>query len=172
MIQKTELEIYKVRVATDPLTGVKSKHAYIDAEEEIENRINGGNMEAFAIVVFDLNDLKIINDKQGHKAGDQYIIDATHLIKEYFPHNELYRVGGDEFALFLMGEDYQNRKDIYKAFDEKMHEHVVDSNKIAISFGTSDYLPNKDTTILQTFTREDAAMYKYKADIKTKKMQL
>lgn len=54
-------------------------------------------------------------------------------------------------------------------YDDKMHEHVVDHNKITISFGMSEYVPNKDTTILQTFTRADVAMYKYKADIKTKK---
>ena len=127
--QQTELEEVKHRVSIDPLTGVMSKHAYIDIEEKIDDRINKGMMEPFALIVFDLNDLKTVNDTQGHNEGDQYIIKAVDLIKEYFAATPIYRVGGDEFAVILTGEDYENKESLLNSFNEKIEENTKAMSK-------------------------------------------
>ena len=58
---------------TDALTGVKSKLAYCETEEELNEMISQGQTAPFAVAVCDVNGLKFINDTQGHKAGDAYI---------------------------------------------------------------------------------------------------
>ena len=62
---------------TDPLTGVKSKHAFAAEESRMETRISDGDAEEFGVVICDVNGLKRINDTLGHKAGDEYIRSAS-----------------------------------------------------------------------------------------------
>ena len=109
--QKQKEEIIEARkmAYTDSLTGVNNSHAYIEAEEEIDSIMAEGWMQDFGLVVFDINGLKYINDTRGHEAGDELIIDAANLITESFPGSPVYRIGGDEFVLFLEGENFKNR---------------------------------------------------------------
>ena len=60
----------------DPLTGVKSKHAYLVKEQELDKAIGNGTVRKLAVVVCDVNGLKKVNDTYGHKAGDEYIREA------------------------------------------------------------------------------------------------
>ncbi|MGX8699079.1 MAG: amino acid permease, partial [bacterium] len=61
----------------DPLTGVKSKHAFSMREEEMERQMEEGSQADFGIIVCDVNGLKHVNDTFGHKAGDAYIRAAS-----------------------------------------------------------------------------------------------
>ena len=60
-----------------------SKAAYIRKTEEINAAISNG-LQDFAIVMVDMNNLKEIKDKYGHRSGDQYIRGCCHLICEAF----------------------------------------------------------------------------------------
>lgn len=71
---------------TDPLTGVKSKYAYQQMEKTIDEQISSGDLADFAIVVCDLNDLKVVNDGHGHKVGDDHIRAACKIICDTFRH--------------------------------------------------------------------------------------
>ncbi|MBQ9348348.1 MAG: GGDEF domain-containing protein [Oscillibacter sp.] len=104
--QRKELSAVRSKAYSDPLTGVKSKHAYMDAADYIHRRIMAGDVKEFAVAVFDLNGLKQINDTQGHDAGDQYIKEGCSLICEVFSHSPVYRIGGDEFVAIMEGRDY------------------------------------------------------------------
>ncbi|SFD01835.1 bifunctional diguanylate cyclase/phosphodiesterase [Butyrivibrio sp. YAB3001] len=57
----------------DELTGVKNKHAYAAAEDDLNRHISAGDAGDFAIIVFDLNGLKHVNDTYGHQKGDEFI---------------------------------------------------------------------------------------------------
>lgn len=92
----------------DPLTGVGSKAVYTRKISELNKEIEEGNTE-FAVVMIDMNDLKHINDDFGHKSGDLYIRGCCHMICEAFKHSPVFRIGGDEFAVILRGQDYNNR---------------------------------------------------------------
>ena len=61
-------------------TGVKNKHAYLEMEALLDRQITNHRQTPFAIVIFDVNDLKKINDSSGHQAGDQYLCDASKII--------------------------------------------------------------------------------------------
>lgn len=79
----------------DPMTGVKSKHAYLVEEKKFNERIEDDGQGEFAVVVCDVNGLKKINDTLGHKAGDEYIREACRMVCHIFQHYPVYRVGGD-----------------------------------------------------------------------------
>ena len=165
MQRQRELEAAKTQIELDALTGMKSKHAYVDREEQIDKLINKGEMGLFAIVVFDLNDLKIVNDTYGHDAGDIYIVSATKLISQIYSSSEIYRIGGDEFVALLEGNDYQNRDSLLKTFNERIDMNIK-KRGVVISSGMSAYEPGVDNTFIQVFNRADREMYQRKHEIK------
>ena len=79
-MQEQALDSARDMAYTDPLTHVKSKRAYLEKEAEINEMIAHGTIQAFGIIVCNLNGLKAINDTQGHEAGDAYIKNASALI--------------------------------------------------------------------------------------------
>lgn len=169
--QTHELDETKQQVMRDALTGVYSKRAYIEVEEDIEKKIDAQTMCDFAIVVFDLNDLKIINDTYGHEEGDNYLVDSTKLINQYFKNIPLYRVGGDEFAAILIGSDFDKRDEFLSAFNTQIDLNVRTNNRIIVSAGLATFDQDKDTSILKVFTRADRQMYSRKQEIKDKQNQ-
>jgi diguanylate cyclase (GGDEF)-like protein len=63
---------------------------------------NERDFEGYVIVTFDLNNLKQCNDQYGHRAGDEYIINAAHIIEDNFErYGKCYRIGGDEFCCII-----------------------------------------------------------------------
>ena len=164
--RQSQLDEANFRVSIDSLTGAMTKYAYVDAETKIDSQIDSGELGPMATVVFDLNDLKKINDTKGHQAGDKYIIDSVKLIKECFRNIPVYRVGGDEFAIILTGDDYERKEAMLRAFNEKIDDNVERGNTIVISAGSADYDPERDSTIIQVFTRADREMFVRKRSLK------
>ncbi len=150
---------------TDPLTGVKSKHAFLVNQKKIDGAIEDGSADAFAVVVCDVNGLKVINDTQGHKAGDEYILNASRMICDIFQHSPVYRTGGDEFVVILHGRDHLIRKELVLALHDRSVEHIS-TGEVVISGGLSDYQPGMDTSFHAVFERADALMYEEKKLLK------
>ena len=151
---------------TDPLTGVKSKHAFKEAEKRMDQRIAQGAVSEFGVVVFDLNDLKQINDTLGHAIGDEYIRDAGKLICTCFKHSPAYRVGGDEFIAVLEGTDYTNRAALLEDFEKQILENM-ERGRAVVAFGCASFDLVKDAGLRAVCERADAAMYKEKKLIKS-----
>ena len=165
-LQKQELDATKAKVNTDSLTGVKSKFAYVEAELRMDRRIAAEDVKNFAVVVFDLNNLKQINDTQGHEAGNEYIAEACKYICDMFSHSPVFRVGGDEFVAILEGRDYNNRRDILDEFRDRMENNMLQGKKVVISHGMAEYDPSQDNSYSDVFSRADERMYRYKWLIK------
>ena len=149
----------------DSLTGVKSKHAYAETESLMAEKIYHGQAGEFAVVVCDVNGLKHINDTLGHKAGDTYICSACEMICEHYKHSPVFRIGGDEFAVILQGQDYENRRAILEAFNAQI-EMNVGTNNVVASLGMAEYNPETDNTFHAVFSRADAGMYERKQELK------
>lgn len=163
--QSLELGDAKRKIYTDPLTGVGSKQAYIEDTEELHRRIRSGTVEDFAVIVFDINDLKEINDTMGHDTGDVYIYTASMLISEFFSRSPVYRIGGDEFVVILEGEPYDNRKEQLSSFDCQI-ENNLRTGKVVISSGMSEYRKGEDKRYRDVFERADLQMYRRKRALK------
>ena len=83
---------------TDKLTGVSNRQR---CEERMHN-LDKNNIKNFAIINFDLNWLKKINDNKGHVFGDRYICDFASLLMENAPEGSMVgRMGGDEFIIIM-----------------------------------------------------------------------
>ncbi len=87
----------------DGLTEVGNRTAY---KERID-KVRSGEKESvrsMAIIMFDINCLKEVNDHLGHKAGDELILATSKLLKEAFSKTEaeIYRIGGDEFVVIVV----------------------------------------------------------------------
>ena len=152
-------------VHTDPLTGVQSKHAYVEMEERVDKMIAENQVEDFAIVVFDLNGLKHINDTKGHDAGDSYIVESVKTIQKYFGVESFYRFGGDEFVVILRNESYKNRKNLLTLFN-KYIDDCLGNDLPVISAGMSAYKRGEDNTYKAVFNRADRLMYARKEMLK------
>ena len=163
--QEKELGSAKQLAYTDSLTGVKSSHAYVEIEKQVDQRITDDDIKEFGVVVFDLNGLKEINDTKGHDAGDQYIQGGCRIICEHFKHSPVFRIGGDEFVAFLEGEDFRNRKIILAAFETQIDENVRSGGPVVAS-GMAVFRHGKDNSYRRVFERADQRMYDRKGVLK------
>ena len=151
---------------TDPVTGVKSKHAFLLNQKELDAAIEEGTAEEFAVVICDVNGLKAINDTLGHKAGDEYILSASRMVCEIFQHSPVFRVGGDEFVAVLTGHDFLARKELVRELHDRSVEHIG-TKEVVVSGGFSDYKPGEDASFHDVFERADALMYEEKQLLKS-----
>ena len=165
--QKQELDSAMHKAYTDPLTGVKSKHAYVEAAERMEHRIHINALKEFGVVVFDLNGLKHVNDTEGHDAGDEYIRHAAKLICRTYKHSPVFRIGGDEFVVTLEGEDYANRTSLLEAFEKEVDRNL-EENGLSISSGMAVFEWGRDKTYQVVFNRADERMYRRKQELKAR----
>jgi diguanylate cyclase (GGDEF)-like protein len=149
----------------DPLTGVKSKVAYAEFESQKDIQIREGSAESFAVAVFDINGLKKINDTHGHKKGDEYIKTACGIICDMFKHSPVFRIGGDEFVVILENNDFENRKDLEKKFNELMDKQKIEK-QVVIAMGMAEYSEGEDYTFEDVFSRADKKMYIQKRALK------
>ncbi len=153
----------------DELTGVKNKNAYKELEKSIQVGIdNGIDNLTFALVVCDSNDLKTINDSQGHLAGDEHIRASAMLLCDIFAHSPVFRVGGDEFVVFLRGSDYTGRDELMMKLRERILENQRSDSGPILASGMSEYIPGTDILVSGVFERADRAMYKDKQKLKNK----
>ena len=153
-------------VRTDPLTGVKSRHAFVEVEEHFDSLIAKNECEDFAVMVFDLNGLKTINDTRGHNSGDKYIKDSVELISRFFPFDNIYRYGGDEFVVILEGKELTDRKKKHNSFMDAIDENVRSGKGPIVSSGMSNYQKSSDNTFMAVFKRADRIMYNRKEYLK------
>ncbi len=166
---QTQLNETMVIAYSDPMTNVKNKHAYVEEETRIDNLIAKGEMEDFAVVVFDLNDLKKINDTKGHDVGDQYIINACKTIEKYFGKDNLYRFGGDEFVKILFKDEYNSRSKALTNFESYIDSCLDKEGLPIIASGMSKYRKDGDNTYQAVFNRADKIMYSQKEVLKEQK---
>lgn len=149
---------------TDALTGVKSKYSFLRKELEMDKQIHGDNVPDFAIVVFDINGLKFINDNKGHEAGDAYIKEGSKFICDLFQHSLIYRIGGDEFTAVLCGRDFTYRETLMNTYHIKIDNNIK-GGQVVMAAGMATFHKEKDVTFQDVFDRADARMYKNKAEL-------
>ena len=122
-------------------------------------------MEDFSIVVCDVNGLKHVNDTYGHKAGDEYLQKACHMICTFYGHSPVFRTGGDEFVVILSGDDHERREEILQSLHRCSADHIQ-SEEAVVSAGMADYIPGDSDSLRTVFEKADARMYENKKVLK------
>ena len=121
---KNHLNKTYTAATTDSLTNVFNRVSYkkdiISLDEEMP--------EEFTCIYIDVNELHIINNKYGHAAGDEMLIFIANALKNTFYGQKIYRMGGDEFLVFVSGFDQENIRrsiDVFTAEIETKNYHVA-----------------------------------------------
>jgi len=145
---------------TDFLTGYENRMAF-----EHRLRVCGDLAEqgrSVTLIIFDVNNLKTINDVQGHEAGDTYLKNTADLIFEnLFGFGTLYRIGGDEFASIIID---RNEKEIEKVMNAlKMEKRMAfKTQEFSCACGAATFTKGVDNSMRDVLGRADAAMYSEK----------
>ena len=158
----------RIEANIDALTGVKNRNAYRVYEERLNAQIEMGRAPEFAIVILDVNDLKKVNDTEGHKAGDQYLRDACRIICTTFKRSPVFRVGGDEFAVLAQGDDLGRLDELISQMNEH-NDDAIENGGIVIALGMSKYKQDEKTATV--YERADQRMYENKSQLKARKKQ-
>lgn len=147
----------------DTLSEIKNRAAF---EKELEQCQK--NDTDVAIIVFDLNNFKKINDSFGHKAGDNAIRIAAQNLKESFNLvGEPYRIGGDEFCVICKNVSKQQvDRALLKLNYLTDLRNENQNTKVIFACGYDFYLKGKNKTIFETFAHADKLMYENKSKLK------
>jgi len=152
------------KAMTDPLTGLPNRRAYEDrAGQELARWKRFG--EPLALVVWDVDNFKQINDVFGHKAGDRALAVIARILREGMRETDfIARYGGEEFVVLLPGADQDDAMKVANLMRERvgnagMHSH---NKPVTITLSGGVALAQAEEGIERLFERADKAMYQAK----------
>jgi diguanylate cyclase (GGDEF)-like protein len=148
----------------DPLTGMLNRAALMNRVAEIEDqsRLTG---EPVAALVADVDRFKLVNDNHGHTTGDAVLKEVAYrLRKELRAYDLVYRLGGEEFVILLLGASPAATA----ATAEQLRAAVADAPicglDVTMSIGVAATSPGDPFVWDEVFSRADAALYRAKED--------
>ena len=144
---------------TDALTKLGNRTAY----NYFSNQLHSEGGEAI-LFVFDVNDLREINNTKGHDEGDELLRTSAECIVNIFDKGErknCFRIGGDEFVAFICGEPEENAELYIEKFSEEQKKYNI---RIAVGYTYEKNM--SEISIHDMFSMADRMMYVEKAKIK------
>lgn len=161
--KRVALEKELKRLATkDALTGIYNRYKInTKIEEEIKRADRYG--EPFALVMFDIDHFKQVNDTYGHDAGDYVLQELSKIILNNIRETDSFgRWGGEEFMLLLPYTSKEKAVKIAEKMRQRVQEHTFENVRaITISIGVTVY--KKGEGISQVLKRVDMALYEAKS---------
>lgn len=160
-----QAEDIKEEASVDPMTKLYNRAAF---EKYIDSCV-GKKCENKGIVMFDLNNLKLFNDKLGHDMGDYYIKISSELIRDMFgKYGNMYRIGGDEFCGIVERISYEEFKKVKRELEQHVDRLCVPGCdfKMGIASGCCIFDSEKDQSLRDTMKRADEDMYNNKVRLK------
>ena len=153
----------------DPLTAAFTRHAFYSFLQK-HNREN--NVISGCVGVFDIDNLKPINDRFGHSTGDVAISTVSHTIRSLVRADDLiFRWGGDEFFVVMLGVETAQAIDRMCRLNMLLEDiklfGLEERITIKVSFGFADFadISNLENAINQA----DSEMYRAKRQSKSAK---
>jgi diguanylate cyclase (GGDEF)-like protein len=146
------LEELRRRAATDALTGLGHHATFHEALAGARDR-----REAVAVLLADVDGFKAINDSRGHQAGDRVLRETAAALSQALRRgDELFRIGGDEFAALLRVADEHEALEAGR----RLREAVGRLGDVTVSVGVTFVRPGEPDA--ETLARADAALYEVK----------
>ncbi len=145
----------------DSLTGLYNRHFY---EAELD-RIQVSRMFPISIVVADVDNLKVVNDKFGHHAGDELLRKVAGQLKQSFRAEDIVaRIGGDEFAILLPSMDEKTITMIVS----RLRDGLTNMNDPLVSVSIGLAIGLEGSNLTDVMRQADDRMYQDKAKHKIK----
>jgi len=140
----------------DALTGVRNRHGM-----EIAIKAQVQQVQPFALLIFDLDNFKQINDQQGHSAGDEVIRRVAQVLtSQARPSDQVFRLGGDEFLVLLPGEGEEGAQGFATRIQSVLGQ-PDQQTPVTVSVGIALY-PEDETEVPHLIRLADARMYRQK----------
>jgi diguanylate cyclase (GGDEF)-like protein len=159
-MSRTTENAYKILAYIDLLTGYENRTAFEQQLRECDSCCR--DVKSIAIMVFDLNHLKRVNDTLGHKAGDELIKNTADRIAHHLgDRNLLYRIGGDEFAAIIKDRSYTELQKVVNSIRSDRRD-VIKDFPFSCAVGMSRYNQSEDRSVREALERADIAMYEDK----------
>ena len=150
----------------DALTGVRNRNAYEEEVKKLSLELQNG-LTKFGFAVVDVNYLKRINDTYGHEMGNISIRLCCAIVCKTFTHSPVFRIGGDEFAVILKNNDYEQVESLIRQFNDYLEQTEGEPwEKVSAAIGYALYDPDKDDCVENVFQRADKDMYNHKREMK------
>ena len=146
----------------DALTGLGNRHKFNKVISEMVKH----EEEKFALCFLDLDDFKHINDNMGHDAGDELLIElGKRLVEGVENHGQVFRLGGDEYALIITNADSKLEVEtVVKRVKRNVSEPIdLRGNTVNLEYSLGVAMfpeDSKDSVQLVNFA--DSAMYHIK----------
>ena len=154
---------------TDSLTGLYNRRGFVTLGEDVLKvaRRSGKKVGMFFL---DLDCLKLINDKFGHDEGDKTLIALSAILKNTLRELDIAaRIGGDEFAIFIIRDCDETEKVLKKRLEKSIKDYNSNSGlsyTLSVSFGYAEADPVDSSIIEKLLLSADKAMYREKQEKK------
>ena len=163
---KGRAEAMAYRAVHDPLTGLPNRTLFVDRLTVALARLERNPNDRIAVLYFDLDGFKAVNDRLGHDIGDQLLIEVAHRLRGVLrPCDTLARLGGDEFAILC--EDLSDGHDA-EEIGHRLNETIaapftLAGSQVSVTSSTGIALalmPGRTASDL--LVQADTAMYRAK----------
>ena len=156
-VEQKQREIERL-ATSDPLTGTGNRRALTEALWHARRQLARQREEA-SLVLLDLDHFKTVNDRHGHEAGDQLLVELTRLVRSRIRDaDQLFRYGGEEFVLLLRHTPLDGAERMAEELRALLASQLASpGGRVTASFGCAELAPGEEPS--EWLTRADAALY-------------
>jgi diguanylate cyclase (GGDEF)-like protein len=142
----------------DPLTDLGNHSMF---QEELDRAVAFASRyrEPLTLALIDLDDFKFINDRHGHRRGDEVLARTAQVLESGRAEDRAFRIGGDEFALLMPGSDSARA---LTAVERLLAAARSDSDATSFSAGIAVVAPGIHDNPAALWEQADAALYEGK----------
>jgi len=151
---------------TDPLTGVPNRRHFDNQLQREVKRTERDGTGSLVLVILDIDDFKLFNDRYGHAAGDECLKQVATMLREIVRDTDLLaRFGGEEFVVVATGTTLEGAVTLAEKIRMEIAEasFIIDDTmrprKVTVSLGVAEYRGSQ----ADLFKEADAALYRAKA---------
>jgi diguanylate cyclase (GGDEF)-like protein/PAS domain S-box-containing protein len=165
--KRLEAELHSL-ATTDPLTGLPNRRHFLTRLEQEVARLQRYDGPGAALLMLDLDHFKAINDSHGHAAGDTVLKRFAGQVGASLRRtDQAGRLGGEEFAILLLGNDLAGAVDFAERLRERVAAEAIAIDgvrvRVTVSIGVT-LLDASDGSGDAALARADAALYRAKAN--------
>ncbi len=166
--QRKTMEAELERLAmVDDLTGLRNRRSFLAVAEPLAHVAQRAKRD-MALLYIDLDNMKAINDRHGHAAGDQALIEIAELLRSTFRDSDIVaRLGGDEFCVLLPKNGIEAKACIDRLEERLRSRGARTFPPISLSVGVAKYHWDDPCPIETLIERADRAMYQIKSEKRT-----
>jgi diguanylate cyclase (GGDEF)-like protein len=157
---------------TDELTGLYNRRGFtLLAEQEV--KLAHRKKRSMLLFFGDVDNLKTINDTQGHAQGDLALQEVSAILKETFREADIVaRIGGDEFVVLAVDASMERADVLTNRIQSNLNRRKQQGDRpypMTLSMGIAHYDPEAPCTVSELIAQADGRMYQQKRARKGKK---